>query len=493
MIRNTYEDIVNGVELRQNLSLIRQELKDDHEKRALLYFLSGDYHVFQELLTHEDPKVRKNTALILGMIGDKKLLPCLMEAYEKEETLFVKSTYLIAAREFDFREYLSSFKERLKELSGKEITMENKKHLTEEMRALTELVIMAEGVQSHKFTGYKAVNEIILLTNRNYTTRLLEELPEDTQGKVFNAGIMATCENLKEILELRFYEELLFVVKGMKTCSMNPEEAARKMVEAKLLSFLEERHEGKTPFYFRIEMKSKMPLDKKAVFTKKLSNELERLTQRKLINSTSHYEVEIRLIENKSGMFNVLIKLFTLKDTRFDYRREVIAASLKPVNAALTCILASDYLKEDAKILDPFCGTGTMLIECHKFKEANTMYGIDLFGEAIEKAKINTQEAHQIIHYINRDFFDFKHEYLFDEIISNMPWLIGRNTQTDIEKIYDRFFEKAKSHLTNDGIIVLYTHNRELVKRYALKYNYSMKAEWEISMKEGTYVNVLHV
>ena len=81
------------------------------------------------------------------------------------------------------------------------------------------------------------------------------------------------------------------------------------------------------------------------------------------MNSTSHYEVELRLVENKAGDFNLMIKLFTYKDPRFRYRREAMSSSIQPVNAALAMKLAQKYLKEGAQVLDPFCGVGTMLIE----------------------------------------------------------------------------------------------------------------------------------
>lgn len=67
-------------------------------------------------LKEEDPKVRKNAALILGMTGDQEILPALMEAYENEETLFVKSDYVKAMQKLDCTDYLTPLKLRLEEL-----------------------------------------------------------------------------------------------------------------------------------------------------------------------------------------------------------------------------------------------------------------------------------------------------------------------------------------------------------------------------------------
>ena len=495
MIRDTYEKIVQGIDVRQNVSLLRKQLKEENGKLALAYLLSGDFSILENLLKHDDAKTRKNTALLIGDLGDKRLLKPLFEAYEKETTLFVRSSYLTAMKEFDCREYLFKLKEKMEQLSNLPLDETNKKHILEETHALSELIVLMEGIKSHTFIGANLSNELVLLTNRNHigiTTKQLKEMGEE-HIKEFGAGIMLVTKKLSEISKIRTIEEILFVVRGMRTCPMNAELVAKQIVEAGFVTFLEERHKEKAPFYFRIECKSKMPLDKKSVFTRKMADYLEQYSHRKLINSTSRYEVELRLIENKDGNFNILVKLATWKDMRFMYRKEVLSASIKPVNAALVVALAKEYLKEDGKVLDPFCGTGTMLIERHKQVVANTSYGIDLFGDAIEKAKINTEQAHQIIHYINRDFFDFKHEYLFDEIITNMPMVTAKKSEKEIYQIYKQFFQKAREHLTETGTIILYTHNLEMVKELAPKLKYTQKAQWEISKREGTYVIVLKV
>ena len=282
------------------------------------------------------------------------------------------------------------------------------------------------------------------------------------------------------------------MIKGMQTSPMDPDLAAEVIVKSDLIHFLERSHEGEVPFYFRVELKSKMDRSKKSAFTRKLSARIEKLSARKLINTTSNYEFEIRLIENKEGGFNILVRLYTLKDERFLYRREVTAVSIKPANAALTVKLAQPYMKEGAQVLDPFCGVGTMLIERHKAVKAGTMYGLDILEEAIEKARKNTAEAGQMIHYINRDFFDFKHEYLFDEIITNMPFKIGRKTEEEIENLYEAFFASAKKVLKDDGIMILYSHSAGHVRKMAPANGFTVSETFEISFKEGTYVFVLN-
>lgn len=494
MINKCWNEIKENRDVRQNLSKLRQEIKTDGKAAALLYAMAGDEGRLPALLEAEDAKTRKNAALLMGELGQKEYLQPIYEAYVREKQRFVRSSYLTAMKNFDYRAYLEKLKKHLEGMRREEVTLEQEKHHMEELRELSSLVVAMEGVSAHTFYGWDETYDIILLTNRNFaevTRKELMELEPQAKSKIVGAGVMARVPGLRWLQNIRTYQEILFSIKGMKACAMEPEEAARALLHSDLMGFLDRGHKGKPPFYFRVEFKSKRPLDERSAFVKKLSGQIEKQSDRMLINTTSNYEIELRFIENKEGSCNLLVKLYTLRDERFLYRREVMPTSIKPVNAALTVALAKDYMKEQAQVLDPFCGVGTMLIERHKAVQANTTYGIDSQEEAIEKAKINTEAAHQIIHYINRDFFRFSHEYLFDEVITNMPFAIGRTTEEDIYDIYKRFFRSVSKYLKEDAIIILYTHNCEYVHSMAPGCGFKIEKKYEISKREGTYVVVL--
>ena len=46
-----------------------------------------------------------------------------------------------------------------------------------------------------------------------------------------------------------------------------------------------------------------------------------------------------------------------------------------------------------------------MLIERARLQPCHTLYGIDILEEAVQKARINTEQANIPIHYINRNYF----------------------------------------------------------------------------------------
>ncbi|MGL6173078.1 MAG: TRM11 family SAM-dependent methyltransferase [Cellulosilyticaceae bacterium] len=493
MIKAIYQNILDQQDIRKNLIELKKQIKEKPAKNALIRELAGNYEVFYRLLEDEDAKVRKNVALIMGELAIPEFSSKLYEAYEKEEKLFVKSDYLVALKAFDYRELLEPLKKRLDFITTTEVEEGSRKHIDEEIRVLNEMVLMLEGTDMHPFTGYNELSDLILLTNRDHQEITLDQIKKG-KGKVFNAGVVVRTKELKEILDIRTYSDLLFRLNGISTVESTPLEAAKAIYEGGLLDFLDARHEGGGAYYFRLEIKSKMPLDKKSTFAKKMASELERVSGRKLINSTSNYEFEIRLIENKEGEFNVLLKLYTLPDTRFEYRKNAIAASIQPVGAALIAELAKDYLKQDAVVLDPFCGVGTMLLERDKVMPAQVMYGVDIFGEAIEKATENADLDNTDVYFINRDFFDFGHKYLFDEIFTNMPARSGRKSEQEMTELYNKFFEKAAMIMKNQGIIVMYTRDRALVQRN-LDHSpqYTLLKEFEISRKEAAYVCILQV
>ena len=495
MVQKIWNQILENTDVRQNLSKLRELIKDYKNKEICKKIIQENALVLENLLESEDAKTRKNAALFIGDLQLSSMQMGLWRAYEKEETLFVRSSYLIAMGKMDVTPFLKPIKARLQKLSELEVEENNVKHIREEMQELNKLIIAIQGIKKHKFIGWQKESELILLANRRHLETVLAEvkqLPDvsTADAKLLNAGIRLKTAALDQLMDVRTWQEMLFLVTGMKTCEKDPMKAAQMMASSKLLQFLEERHKGEAPFYFRVEVKMQDEVQK-TKFVKKFVGLLEEKTQGKLLNSTSGYEVELRLVENKDGKFNVMVKLYTMEDNRFDYRREVVASSIRPVNAALLVQLSKEYMIEDARVLDPFCGVGTMLIERQKKVNADTSYGLDIYEEAIEKARRNTEKAGQIIHYVNRDCFTFTHEYLFDEIFTNMPFVQGRKTPLEIYEIYDKFFETARKLVRIGGVIVLYTHDKTYVDKLSLKTGFNILKKCQINVKEDTWLYIL--
>lgn len=488
------EQIIRELEkkenIRTNLSSLRALMKKEENNKKLLQKMEQLEALFLEFLKHEDAKTRKNAALLLGDLRYEPALHALYNAYKEEKTLFVKAAYLQAMAELDVTEKLPDLRDTLQELLETEVEPENKKHIEEEIRALRKIIIKNEGIHRHTLDVRGKKVSVILLTNRIQRETIRRTIDCGT-ATLHPLGVHVETEELEKLLQLRTYRDIVFPLQMEGFLPAEAGQAAKGIMEAKILDILDALHKEGGEYYFRIEVKSAMDLEARSAFTRKLAAELEQLSKGRLINSTSDYEVEVRLIANKDGLFFPCLKLATVKSQRFDYRKNVIAASIHPSTAALIMELAKDYMKENAQIMDPFCGVGTMLIERNKKVPAREMYGTDIFGEAIVFARENTELAGVKVNYIHRDFMDFKHGYLFDEIITNMP-LRGKKTKQEMDDFYGDFFEKTKEILAKDAVIIMYTNEIGFVKKQLrLQKEFTLLQETCMQPKNDFYLLIM--
>ncbi len=488
-IERLMKDIAAGEAIRADLIALRDEMKDEKAKRALAYALEGDFRIFSDLLKHEDPKVRSNSALILGQLETEDVLPFLFHAYMQEETLFVRPSYLKAMEELDCREYVPQLEKQLARLGEVQITDSNRKHIGQERRALRSLLLQYRSPKAHSFTGYDVMPDVILLTNKAQREATGEQIGHG-EVRYLTGGLRVNSADLDEIMQIRTWREMLFPIPGgAKVMGSRPEEIAQSVAQLHLPQFLDELHRGGGTYYYRLDIRTREDKEDKGRLIRRVSDALEDLTDGRLVNSADHYEAELRLVEQKAGGFLPLLKLYTIKDKRFDYRKEFVASSLTPVNAALIARLTSKWMKEGAQILDPFCGVGTLLIERDKAVKAGTVYGIDTFGEAIEKGRVNADNARMLINYINRDYFDFRHEYLFDEIITDLPVRAAEEDGYDLKVLYSRFLDKSVSHLKKDGVMIVYTAEGKSMDQ-VLRANTMWKKEERFVLNEKTHAAV---
>lgn len=488
-MKQIFKELQEQANVRTNLSALRAALKKDRKSRQQLQsFIRENEKLFLGFLEHEDAKTRKNAALLLGDISCQSACSALYHAYEREQTRFVRSAYLEALEQIDVRDLTADFKKQLDKLQKEELTDENRKHTEEEIRILRRILLQYEGISKHTFDKKQEKNRLLLTVDKNQR----ETVRNRTGGKVHPLGVIVETDHLESVLPVRTYRELLFPVPVKALLDADPVKAASGVCK-QMLALCRKYHSEQEPFYFRIECRSKQELEKRSVFTKRLAAELEKLSFGMLLNSTSYYEVELRLYADKTGRFFPALKFSSLQDNRFSYRKNTISASIHPSTAAQIMELCAPYLKENALVLDPFCGVGTMLVERDLRVPALEMYGTDIFGVAVNGARENAELAGTAIQFIRRDFFEFEYEYPFDEIITNMP-VRGKMTKDELNGLYENFFRKAKKHLGESGVIIMYTQELGFVKKQLrLHRQFKLLMEHCMQEKSGFYLLVIGV
>nr|MCR5468393.1 RNA methyltransferase [Lachnospiraceae bacterium] len=371
-MKTIINELKNNENVRSNLSALRKLIANEGGTEELLSCFS-----VEELLAFfdsEDAKTRKNAALLAGDLAEgikqnaesaKKTVEKLVDGYFSDGTLFTKSSYLKALKSFDIEAHKERLKKRSEELMSYVPEENEKKHIAEERHELDILLADETTAKKHRFTGYNLNQEVVLVTNPLFYETLTASL-RGIRTRRHPFGIALMTDSLKPILALRFYREILFTLKPERDIFITdqPETIADAVLKGGILEHIKKRHdaENTAPFGFRLELRGAKDIDEAKVL-KRIAVELEEGSRYSLKNSTGDYEIIIRLLADRTGKLHVFIKYLTIEDKRFSYRKNTIAASIHPANAALLMQLAAPFMKDDAQVIDPCCGVGTMLVE----------------------------------------------------------------------------------------------------------------------------------
>ena len=489
MLETYFRNLTEGREIRKTLIELRKALKEETANKLP----PEQLELLRTFLTHEDAKARRNAALILGEQQDEDSLEALEAAYEAEEKLFVRADYLEAIANLHYGAFLGKYKNRMLELMAQKPDEASAKHRSAEIRALRSLILQAEKPKKHRFTGWKIPTDVILTTSPGMEELTRQQLPEEllTQAKVFKGGVEVHAEDLEPIRAIRTVRGMLFRFCKNPLPGKEPEEIARAIAAAGLCSFIGERHTGEAPYYFRIDLKAKMEPAQKSKFISRFADALEEATDYKLQNTPSDYEAEIRITQGQRGRYYAYLRLATIPDRRFAYRKEVLPTSMHPVRAAEMISLVREYLTEYGIVLDPMCGGGTLLIERSKEVKARSMYGVDIYGDAVEAGRRNAAAADVPIFFINRDFGDFRHEYPFDEILTQFPARTEKTDEEALKRLYSSFVRRISDWMKEGGTVIALCTEPSMLKRAAAKAGYLQEiACYRVSEKSGEQILV---
>ncbi|MCD8046828.1 MAG: HEAT repeat domain-containing protein [Clostridiales bacterium] len=232
-------------------------IKDKAGQEQFRKVCGGNYDVIMKCLVDDDPKVRKNAASVLGTLAVPEAVDVLMDAYEAEETLFVRPEYVTAMAALDCSEYLAQFYRRLDELQSYDAPENERKHIQAEISALRELLLQKEGMKKHAFCGHLRPNTVILTTLPAFRDALAAGLP--FQKKLVGGGVRTTVTDMNLVLTNRLWQEMLFCVDCSGTVPVVPEQVARSLMDSDLTTILTENYRGEAPFYFRVGIAGAMP------------------------------------------------------------------------------------------------------------------------------------------------------------------------------------------------------------------------------------------
>ena len=326
------------------LSVIRDILKKEKPKGMFKRTIGNSKEKLSALLYHGDPKVRKNVCGIIGELGDPAYLESLYAAYNIEDQMFVRYSYVLAIGNCGGAMDAKRLEGILEDLITKEkdptetdFAITNSKHINEEKLALSRAIDKLSPPVRHEFKGFDTPVPM-LLTVMNYQYQLtLKELEEKSmEGRLVEEGILIHEKDIDKVYSCRTFYEIFYPLEECKDLAFDYKTIAQAIIDADMVEFLNQCHHNPSnaPFGYRIEFKTADYNRERSDFVKNLGRELDETSSGNLKNSPSSYEVEIRIVE-KNNLCSVFVKLYSIKDNRFDYRRNDLATSINPVTAAI--------------------------------------------------------------------------------------------------------------------------------------------------------------
>lgn len=449
--------------------LCRCAKKKEFRDRIFALIEKNDKGIMDNL-SSSDPKLRKNTARLLGELSDEAFAPLLSAALLNEETRFVRPSMILALGAAGGELAKKALEEYI---APPPLDESEKKHYAEEAAALKAALTKLSALEKHAFTGLGRAYEIELRAPDKLGGALQDELISlglKPTG-VFSAGVRLQTDDYVSLFRARcFFEALFPMASGV---GVSPE-AITKRAKPFMTELLTSSHQGEGAFGYRIEIRGGT-LDRGA-FARALAEQLdspepsissssfEDKTQY-LVNSPGGYEAELRMEIKDHGKADLYVKLYSVSDMRFAYRLEALPASMHPVTAAAILRLSSAYLSEGARVLDPCCGSGTFLFEREKHMPVASITGVDVSHKAVEIARKNAIAADSRAKFIVNDCLRFEVKRPYDELVANLPFGNRVGTHKDNEALYAGILDALPRWIRSGGVAILYTMEFTLLKR----------------------------
>ncbi len=180
----------------------------------------------------------------------------------------------------------------------------------------------------------------------------------------------------------------------------------------------------------------------------------------------SDFDIRV-FIDQKKGYISVRATETSLRHRL--YKVHAKAGSLKPTVAAAMVQAATNFQK-DLKIVDNFCGSGTIL--CEAYLQGQLVYGGDLDPESVTNTQKNLQNTgYKFIDRIyNLDAATTQWpDHFFDLAISNLPW--GHQIEIhQLMQLYEDSVMEYQRILKPNGRLCLLVIKPELMKKFLRRY-----------------------
>lgn len=404
--------------------------------RTEINALLGDRQSLRAAAASPLPKVRKNAYRLMGALEDGRDIPVLRAALQREETLFAIPSLLLALGRLGDEETLRAY--------------EPPASTSPETDGLVAQIVLARDKALQSFETYgtetiarlPAPQKVLCYAPEGFLDILMEELRDLGFAPTAEHGAAAVVTDRID----RVYRSNCMAEALLPIAFDVPLDAATIAQRA-----------GTMPGErYRIELRG---------YTR---------DRRKLIaalaaalpgqNNPSAYDTELR-VDCRMDRADLYWKLWNVADQRYPWRQRTVSASIHPATASCLVRYAKKFEnRERPRVLDPFCGCGSLLFAREALGPCRVLVGVDKSGTAVESARTNARAGKSRASFVTKDALRFEAREGFDLILSNLPFGNRVGNHEDNTRLYDRFVRRLPELLSPGGTAVLYTMEYKLLK-----------------------------
>ncbi|MFC4077765.1 methyltransferase domain-containing protein [Salinithrix halophila] len=191
-----------------------------------------------------------------------------------------------------------------------------------------------------------------------------------------------------------------------------------------------------------------------------------------------HHTMEFRLdIHGEEAIFSL-----RLTDSTFRYRgknRVFTSAALRPTIAHALVWCSSPEVTDI--FIDPCCGSGTILNERFAYPYTEIRGG-DHSSEAVQYARINLKETHQVVQRWDARHLPLESGYA-DKFVCNLPFGRQIGARVELGALYSELVQEMTRVLKPGGIAILLTEDGSLLFRAADQCSIHCRELMRLSLK----------
>lgn len=195
-------------------------------------------------------------------------------------------------------------------------------------------------------------------------------------------------------------------------------------------------------------------------------------------------------VEYEAGTYRLgleLTKYMSLRDR--PYRFFIHKSALNPIIANVMCRLA----RGSTLIYDPFCGSGTIPIECC-LSEKNIEVlcsDVDYYNVRGARDNVATFDLPSNLFVADILHLPLRENAAFDSIITNPPFGLREKALGGLRNVYRMLFALASKMLRKGGRLILLSNRKRMIIELASNYGFTVRRR--IGINEGGVFSTIFV